>query len=181
MTEPIHDLQRFLDAGGPVLWAILGLAVILWTLIIERYWHHMRVFPKELAALRARRGRQPLQERRVDRMILRKDVSELRQGLTRSLSAIRTLIAACPLLGLLGTVTGMIHVFDVISFSGTGNPRAMAAGVSMATIPTMAGLVVALSGFVFSIRLQRGGQAQARHAEDVLKRDILEAEVRSQE
>jgi biopolymer transport protein ExbB len=180
MITPIHDLQHFLDAGGPVLWAILLLAVILWTLIIERYWHRWRVFPRELAAVRDRRGRQPLQERRVARMVLRKDVSELRQGLTRSLSAIRTLIAACPLLGLLGTVTGMIHVFDVISFSGTGNPRAMAAGVSMATIPTMAGLVVALSGFVFSIRLQRGGETHAQKAENVLLKDLLEAEGESE-
>lgn len=176
MTEQLLNLQRFLDAGGPVLWVILLVAIALWTLIIERHWHHWRVFPRDLAAVRARRGKGLLQERRVARMLLRKDVSELCLGLTRSLTAIRTLVAACPLLGLLGTVTGMIHVFDVISFSGTGNPRAMAAGVSMATIPTMAGLVVALSGFVFSIRLQRGGKALARQAEDVLKRDMLEAE-----
>ncbi len=175
MTEPILNLHRFLDAGGPILWVILLVAVALWTLIIERYWHHWRVFPRDLAAMRARRSRQPLQERRLALMMLRKDVSELRLGLTRSLTAIRTLVAVCPLLGLLGTVTGMIHVFDVIALSGTGNPRAMAAGVSMATIPTMAGLVVALSGFVFSIRLQCGSKAHARHAEDVLKQDMLEA------
>jgi biopolymer transport protein ExbB len=53
--------------------------------------------------------------------------------------------------------------------------------VSMATIPTMAGLVVALSGFVFGIRLQRGGKARARQAEDVLLRDLLEAEDGGQE
>jgi len=93
------------------LWVILLVAVVLWTLIIERYWHHWRVFPRELAAVRARRSRLPPQERRIAQMLLRKDVSELRQGLTRSLTAIRTLIAACPLLGLLGTVTGMIHVW----------------------------------------------------------------------
>jgi biopolymer transport protein ExbB len=181
MSEQFVSLQRFLDAGGPVLWAILGVAVILWTLIVERYWHHWRVFPRELAAVRGRRCKERLQERRIARMLLRRDVSGLRLGLNRSLTAIRTLIAACPLLGLLGTVTGMIHVFDTIGFSGTGNPRAMAAGVSMATIPTMAGLVVALSGFVFGIRLQRGGKARARQAEDVLLRDLLEAEDGGQE
>jgi len=49
-------------------------------------------------------------------------------------------------LGLLGTVTGMIEVFEVMAQSGSGNPRSMAAGVSKATIPTMAGMVAALSG-----------------------------------
>ncbi|GAB6058513.1 MotA/TolQ/ExbB proton channel family protein [Desulfonatronum parangueonense] len=174
MTEQFLNLQRFLDAGGPVLWVILLVAVALWTLIIERYWHHRWVFPRELTAMRARRAVAPSVERRIARMLLRRDVSELRLGLTRSLTAIRTLIAVCPLLGLLGTVTGMIMVFDTLEFSGTGNPRAMAAGVSMATIPTMAGLVVALSGYVFSIRLQRGGEAHAREAEDVLLKELLE-------
>ena len=180
MIDSIHNLQRFLDAGGPVLWVILLAAIALWTLIIERYWHHWLVFPRELAEVRARRAEQPSQERRIARMLLRRDVSQLRHGLTRSLTAIRTLIAVCPLLGLLGTVTGMIMVFDTIEFSGTGNPRAMAAGVSMATIPTMAGLVVALSGFVFGIRLQRGGEAHARKAEDLLLKDLLERVGRGQ-
>ena len=59
----------------------------------------------------------------------------------------------CPLIGLLGTVTGMIFVFETMAQQGTGNPRLMAAGISQATIPTMAGMVAALSGVFFSSRL----------------------------
>ena len=59
------------------------------------------------------------------------------------------LVATAPLLGLLGTVTGMIAVFDVMALTGTGNARLMASGISMATIPTMAGMVTALSGLYF--------------------------------
>ncbi len=59
------------------------------------------------------------------------------------------------MLGLLGTVTGMIDVFEVMSISGSGNSRAMAAGVSKATIPTMAGMVAALSGVFMNAWLQR--------------------------
>jgi biopolymer transport protein ExbB len=55
-------------------------------------------------------------------------------------------VTVCPLFGLMGTVTGMISVFDVMAFAGMGNPRLMASGVSKATIPTMAGMVGALSG-----------------------------------
>jgi biopolymer transport protein ExbB len=67
---------------------------------------------------------------------------------------IKTLVAMCPLIGLLGTVTGMISVFEVMAVTGTGNPRLMAGGISMATIPTMAGMVAALSGVFFSSRLE---------------------------
>ena len=54
----------------------------------------------------------------------------------------------CPLFGLLGTVTGMIAVFDVMAFKGLGNPRLMAGGVSQATLPTMVSMVVALVGLI---------------------------------
>jgi biopolymer transport protein ExbB len=169
----IHDLTRLFDAGGPVLWAILLVAIALWTLILERYWYQLAVFPVDLDKVRARRARIMSAECRIARMVLRKDVSELALNLNRYLTAIRTLVAACPLLGLLGTVVGMIHVFDVIGFSGTGNPRAMATGVSMATIPTMAGLVVALSGVVFSFRLQRGSRERLQRAEGLLMQDVF--------
>ena len=59
------------------------------------------------------------------------------------------------MLGLLGTVTGMVEVFDVIALSGNSNVRGVAAGVSKATIPTMAGMVVALTGYYFASRLRQ--------------------------
>ena len=51
-------------------------------------------------------------------------------------------IALCPLFGLMGTVTGMIEVFQVMAFTGGGDARSMAGGASKATLPTMAGMVV---------------------------------------
>ena len=80
-------------------------------------------------------------------------ISEANEMLDKNMLTIRTLVAMCPLIGLLGTVTGMIGVFEVMAEQGTGNPRLMAAGISMATIPTMAGMVAALSGVFFSSRL----------------------------
>jgi biopolymer transport protein ExbB len=79
-----------------------------------------------------------------------------------------TLIAICPLLGLLGTVTGMIQVFDVLSATGTGNARAMASGIAQATLPTMAGLVVALSGLYFRSRFQRLAERSQQELADRL-------------
>jgi biopolymer transport protein ExbB len=55
-----------------------------------------------------------------------------------------------------------------MAFSGNGNPRAMAGGVSRATIPTMAGMVAAISGFLFSVALERRAQQSAEHVANEL-------------
>ena len=85
-----------------------------------------------------------------------------------SLPVIRSLVAVCPLLGLLGTVTGMIEVFDVMAIAGAGNARAMAAGGSKATIPTMAGMVAALSGLAVSAQLDRFARDRTQRLADHL-------------
>ena len=68
--------------------------------------------------------------------------------ITKDFYIIQTLIALCPVLGLLGTVTGMIEVFDVVSFFGTGNARALASGITMATLPTMTGMAISIVGLL---------------------------------
>jgi biopolymer transport protein ExbB len=73
------------------------------------------------------------------------------------------------MLGLLGTVTGMIEVFDVMAMAGSGNARGMASGVSKATLPTMAGMVAALSGMLFSIQLDRFANDETQRVSDELE------------
>jgi biopolymer transport protein ExbB len=68
----------------------------------------------------------------------------------------------------MGTVTGMIEVFDVMAISGSGNARSMASGVSKATIPTMAGMVGALSGVFASTWLNRKVKTERAHLEEAL-------------
>ena len=76
----------------------------------------------------------------------------------------------CPLLGLLGTVTGMISVFDAMATQG-GNARSMAAGVSMATIPTMSGMIASLSGLLGSTLVKRKVDFEVELFEDHLTMD----------
>ncbi|MBM4020017.1 MAG: MotA/TolQ/ExbB proton channel family protein [Planctomycetes bacterium] len=64
--------------------------------------------------------------------------------LERSLSLLAALAGVAPLLGLLGTVSGMIATFDTISAAGTGNPRLLSGGLSEALITTQSGLMVAI-------------------------------------
>lgn len=160
----LEQIRDFLESGGPVLWPILFTALLMWTLIIERYWFLRLVYPRVVKQVRARwdqrEDKQSWYAHKVREML----VSQIDSELHRYLALLKTLITVCPLLGLLGTVFGMVQVFDVMAVTGTTNARAIAAGISMATIPTMAGMVVALSGLYFSARLRHHAQRQTRLA-----------------
>lgn len=155
LNRLLTSMQDFMSSGGDVLWVILLLTALLWALIVERIWFFRYQHPRQLetviAAWRERRDKRSWYSTRIREAW----ISELEVELNRFIPLLKTVIAVLPLVGLLGTVTGMVQVFDVLSVMGTGNPRAMASGVSAATIPTMAGMVAALSGLYFSVRLER--------------------------
>ena len=65
-------------------------------------------------------------------------ISKISLDVRSTLPIIEVLVTICPLLGLIGTVTGMIEVFFVMAVTGGGDAKSMAGGVSKATIPTMA-------------------------------------------
>lgn len=164
-------LGSFIDRGGPVLIAIFIATLILWTLILERMWYfnfeHRNIIARELQSWKRRADHTSWYAHQVRRML----VSRVAEEALRNTQLIKTLVALAPLFGLLGTVTGMIEVFDVMAVSGNGNPRAMASGVSRATIPTMAGLVVALSGLYFSNQFVRTAQSKVGQFNDRLRAD----------
>jgi biopolymer transport protein ExbB len=169
MVEIWNNLIDFLDRGGLVLRYIMILAVVLWMFVLERYWYHYVTFPKDLKKVLKRLKETKSVQMWTANKRTTMEVSLLSQRLRQFVPFLKTLIAICPLMGLLGTVTGMIQVFDIMGFTGTSNPRAMASGVSMATIPTMAGMVVALSTLYFSSSLTRSIAQKTRHAEDMIK------------
>ncbi|MEZ2746791.1 MotA/TolQ/ExbB proton channel family protein [Halopseudomonas bauzanensis] len=171
MSEALWLLRDFLDSGGWVLWTILCFTIVLWTLMVERLWYLWRIFPKRSAGLQNRWLRRTDHSSAAARHIREAWLSVARQRLNRFMPMIRVLIAMCPLLGLLGTVSGMIQVFDVLSISGTGNPRAMAAGVSRATVPTMAGMVIAISGLFCLARLDAASRLAMQRLTDRLRHE----------
>jgi biopolymer transport protein ExbB len=160
--------QDFLDLGGGVLLVILFVTFFMWTLIIERYWYLRRDFTRTVARVTAAWHARPETRSWHAHQIRRAMVSRVSQELNQSIPLIKTLVAQCPLLGLLGTVTGMVQVFDVMAAAGSGNPRAMAQGVSPATLPTMAGMVAALSGFILSAQLERRTRLEGERVADEL-------------
>lgn len=168
LLSPLDAIGDFMRTGGWVLWWILAAAVILWTLILERYWFFLRLFPRIRARIRAVWFARPERRSWTARRIRAAMIGEASVGMGATLPLIQVLIAICPLLGLLGTVTGMIEVFDVMAYKGTADARAMAAGVSRATVPTMAGMVVGLSGLFFINRFQKRVRVEAERLGDEL-------------
>ncbi len=86
----------------------------------------------------------------LDDFILDETVVRLVSSLDTYLATIRILAGVAPLLGLLGTVIGMMGTFDVITIFGTGNAKAMAGGISVALITTQTGLMVSIPGLYMS-------------------------------
>ena len=149
----LDDLLAFFHKGGFVLYIVFAIAIFLWTLLIERYIYISFEFKKYRKKI-LEEVRTISSTNKFKDEIKRYLVEEANFKLKSGLDFIKTLIIVCPLVGLLGTVTGMIEVFDVMAISGSNNVKSMANGVSMATIPTMAGMVVALSGILFEKRLE---------------------------
>lgn len=147
---PFAGIGEFVDAGGWVVWWILAVAVTMWTLIIERAWWFARVYPAARAAAAARWRQRGERHSWTARRIRTAMIGELSVAMGGTLPLLRALIPICPLLGLLGTVGGMLEVFDVMAIKGQSEPRAMADGVSQAMIATLSGLAVALSGMYFA-------------------------------
>lgn len=160
----ISGIGAFLELGGPVLLLVIGAGFFMWLLIIERSLYLWFGLPRLTNTL----GRE--WQVRSDHGSVRAHwvrhglMAEIKLHSQRGLSLIRTLVALAPLLGLLGTVTGMLEVFEVMAQSGSSNARAMASGIARATIPTMAGMVMAIVGLYASSLLKAGLERRLHHA-----------------
>jgi biopolymer transport protein ExbB len=169
----------FFMAGGMVMVPLLLVSLVMWMLIINRVMFFRRLYRKNMSRAEAgrhltensvpdpgqyqgavallvsdfllRRSRVPA----MDLYILDETVFSMTSSLNRFMSAIGMLAGIAPLLGLLGTVTGMLATFDVISNFGTGNARAMADGISEALISTETGLIIAIPGLYMANFLKR--------------------------
>jgi len=181
-TELAWQTYDYLKQGGWIMIPLVVVSVVMWTMILDRvrlfrqYRHGdlnraqmMDVLisggeafpagPDGSMGLRSTLLHGYFLERSghaaLDKEIARQCAMKLRRGLDNRIAVIGVLAGIAPLLGLLGTVLGMIETFEVISVFGTGNARAMAGGISVAMITTQAGLLVAIPGLLMSNRLRR--------------------------
>lgn len=176
---PAGQLIYYFEKGGPMMWALLLCAVLGLTFIIERFWVLNRskirtdeFLTKVRAALLKKRSvkeavkvceeyRGPISaimkagllkygssEEEIEKNIEIAATHELSR-LERGLAVLASVANIAPLLGFLGTVTGMINAFDALSRSTQVDPRIVSGGISEALITTAAGLIIAVPTLVF--------------------------------
>ncbi len=162
-------LQQFFATGGPALSAIFVVAIALWALIIERFIFFWTRYPslegEVVSRWQARGDHQSWYALQIRKM----EISQVGYQLRKGLSLIRTLTIVLPILGLLGTVNGMIFTFTVMQLFGTGNANGLAGGISEALVTTMAGLVCAVPGLYFSSSLDRRAAKSAQKIASLLR------------
>ena len=175
--EILYRATEYLWQGGWVMVPLIACSVVMWTLIGERLYFFQILTRRDI---RIREAISMLEEKRatgqdrglrarlvadfskemtgqpgLDKRILYSCALKQRPVLNRHLAAIAVLASVAPLLGLLGTVIGMVDTFDVLSVFGTGNVKGLASGISVALITTQSGLLVAIPGLLLSGYLYR--------------------------
>jgi biopolymer transport protein ExbB len=172
------DVLELVKAGGWLMWPIIACSVIAMAIVVERLWAYRgdKVLPKNLVAqiwqlhqkkqlsaahIATVRKSSPLgrilaaglvnreHPRDVMKEAIEEEGRQVVHQLERYLNTLGTIANISPLLGLLGTVVGMIKVFTAITSSGVGNPAVLAGGISEALITTAAGLSVAIPAVIF--------------------------------
>lgn len=171
-------MLELVKAGGWLMWPIIACSIIAMAIVIERLWayRHSKVLPANLVAqiwqlhqksqltaahITTVRSSSPLgrilaaglvnraHSREVMKEAIEEEGRQVVHELEQYLNTLGTIANISPLLGLLGTVIGMIKVFSAITSSGVGNPAVLAGGISEALITTAAGLLVAIPALIF--------------------------------
>lgn len=172
-------LKAYLRTGGVIMAPLMLVSLVMWLLIVERALFFRRLHHKNInlatavahiadnhmpdltqyrdavSLLVARFLACRSNDRQLDRFILDEIVLTINRSLDDYLAVIGVLAAVAPLMGLLGTVIGMIDTFDVLALFGTGNVKGMAGGISEALITTQTGLLVAIFGLYMKGFLDR--------------------------
>ena len=144
--EVFKTYTNFINQGGPVVLILFFISIYLFILISAKF----KFLFSDIEILRAeyKQNLITLEKDQLYSLNLSALKCDFKNLITKDFYIIQTLIALCPVLGLLGTVTGMIEVFDVVSFFGTGNARALASGITKATLPTMTGMAISIVGLL---------------------------------
>jgi len=171
-SDAIDAVLAYINLGGPVIYFIAALAFLMWTLVLERiFYYYGGGLRKDVSsAIDAWENRSERVSWHAHK-VREKLISEVSDEVNSYLPMIKTTVALAPLFGLLGTVTGMINVFEVMAITGGGDARQMATGVFSATVPTLSGMVVAIAGVFGDNFVSRKANNETALLEDHLTMD----------
>jgi biopolymer transport protein ExbB len=164
LKVPYDALHEMRALGGPVVNWIFLACVLMWSIVLERYWYFSRTLRVEVQQALGRWQERADKLSWRSRQIRTAMISRLNAGMNAKLGVLRVLVPMCPLLGLLGTVSGMLNVFDAMAARGSADARSMANGVSEAMVCTLTGLAVSITGLYPVYYFRR----RARHETELL-------------
>jgi len=163
--SPFTGVTELVRSGGPYVILIFLCGVLMWGLVFERMWYFSVVLPKQIKDLKANWDSRADKASWCARQIRQAMVSRLNASMTAGFPVLEVLVPMSPLLGLVGTVSGMLEVFDSMAIRGSADARSMASGVSEAMICTMTGLAVSITGlypvYYFKQRAKRETELMA--------------------
>ncbi|VAW88263.1 MotA/TolQ/ExbB proton channel family protein [hydrothermal vent metagenome] len=162
-----YEFLSLMNSGGPIMWVIFVVACIAMALVVwealrgqrliksaRQDYHHLRTDNRYLpistgnispvAQLLTATHWSDVQSKEDMAREFNIHLAEITPKMEGSLATIAILASLLPMLGLLGTVTGMINVFEVIALHGSGKPDEMADGISQALLTTASGLIIAI-------------------------------------
>ena len=145
-ASPLGTLHNMRQLGGPVVTYIFLACVLMWSITIERYWYYRKVLPGDTKRMLDQWAARSNRHSWTSHQVRRAMISRLNAGMAANMQVLRVLVPMCPLLGLLGTVGGMLEVFDSMAARGSADARSMATGISEAMICTLSGLAVSITG-----------------------------------
>ncbi|MDA9558202.1 MotA/TolQ/ExbB proton channel family protein [Vibrio sp.] len=164
------SLAAFMQEGGTIVWWLALTVFFFWVLVLERCYYLFVVFPKHKAHFIALWHQREERSSWIANAIREGWISDIHLALYKHLNLVKLLVSLFPMLGLLGTVTGMIAVFDIMALENSSNPKVMASGISMATLPTLAGMVAAVVGLFMHSRITKACRTRELKFEQALRR-----------
>jgi biopolymer transport protein ExbB len=146
LLAPLYAVEALMGAGGQLVAWIFVSGVTMWMLIFERMWFFRTKLPVMTEEALKIWNDRPEHRSWAAHQVRKALISRLNEAMSSNLPMMKVLVPLCPLLGLVGTVTGMLEVFDSMAILGSADARTMASGVSKAMNCTMTGLAVSVSG-----------------------------------
>lgn len=147
------NLMDYIQQGGVIVYILIALNIIGFTTMLVKFIQiimtkrYKAVLLEEVIA-DIKEKDVPLKDEHIIVELIKDEMSKKLYTVESGLGTVKIIASISPLLGLLGTVTGVLLAFEAISKSGMGDPSVFAGGISMALITTVAGLIVAIPHYI---------------------------------
>jgi len=147
------DLMNYIEHGGVIVYILIVLNVIGFTIMLVKFIQIVMTRRYKVALLEEviehiKEKDVPLKDEHIIVELIKDEMSKRLFIVESGLGTVKIIASISPLLGLLGTVVGVLVAFDAISKSGMGDPSVFAGGISMALVTTVAGLIVAIPHYI---------------------------------